>query len=192
MHRVLIQTGMVCLPWKASDGALPCLSALYTHKTSAGVTDGAQTHQNWRRERFWSHFWVIFSAYVTLIPFSMPVSSGAWVHMCLYAWLQQPNHSSVHFFAMNKTPPASDFHHTHWARDENQGTRQGSAQCMIWTALPCLHRGFYYRPEEEEAKSLYRINNILVRFQQDVGWWRKQILSRKRTELYLKSNEKKK
>lgn len=28
----------------------------------------------------------------------------------------------------------------------------------------CLHRDFYYRPEEEEeAKSLYRINNILVK-----------------------------
>lgn len=119
-------------------------------------------------------------SYLALIHFSMPVSSGVCILVCLHGCRH------AFFFRNSIIQPcislrwkkhcwAFGFHHAVQARDVNQGTRQGSAQCLIWTTLLCLRRVFYYKPEEEEAQSLYRINNILVRFLQDMGWWRKQI-----------------
>lgn len=114
------------------------------------------------------------------------------VHMLVYVCVCVRTHSCRHTFFRNELHRdlevivhpcislqwikhcwALCFHRIVQARDVNQGPRRESAQCLIWTTLLCLHRGFFYY---KGGGSLYWINNILVRFLQ--RW--KQIQRRER------------
>lgn len=90
------------------------------------------------------------------------------VHMLVYVCVCVRTHSCRHTFFRNELHRdlevivhpcislqwikhcwALCFHRIVRARDVNQGPRRESAQCLIWTTLLCLHRGFFITKEEE-------------------------------------------